>query len=48
VITRIIAKINKSKYNLNKSKCVRYTVSSLQQPEIKKYYEDRIKISAMR
>jgi hypothetical protein len=31
VITRISAKINKSKYNLNKAKCVRYNVSSLQQ-----------------
>jgi hypothetical protein len=36
VITRIRAKINKSKYNLNKAKCVRYNLSSLQQPEIKK------------
>jgi hypothetical protein len=44
VITRIIvAKINKSKYNLHKEKCVRYNVSSLQQPEIKKDYEDRIR-----
>jgi len=36
VITRIRAEINKSKYNLNKAKCVRYNVSSVQQPEIKK------------
>jgi hypothetical protein len=43
VITRVRAKINKSKYNLNKAKCVRYSVSSLQQPEINKDYEDRIR-----
>jgi endonuclease/exonuclease/phosphatase family metal-dependent hydrolase len=43
VITRIRAEINKSKYNLKKAKCVRYNVSSVQQPEIKKDYEDRIR-----
>jgi hypothetical protein len=45
VITRISAKINKSKYNLNKEKCVRYTVRSIQQPEIKIDYENRIRKS---
>jgi hypothetical protein len=32
-----------SKYNLNKTRCIRYNVSSLQLPEIKKDYEDRIR-----
>jgi hypothetical protein len=35
-ITRIKAKINKSTYNLNKTKCIRYNVSSLKLPVIKK------------
>jgi hypothetical protein len=35
--------MNKSKYNLNKTKCIRYKVSILQLPEIKKDYEDRIR-----
>jgi sorting nexin-29 len=43
VITRIRAKINQSKYNLNKAECVINNVSGLQQPKIKKDYEDNIR-----
>jgi hypothetical protein len=32
-----------SKYNLNKEKCIRYYICSLQQPHIKKDYEGRIR-----
>jgi hypothetical protein len=34
---------NKSKYNLNKEKCMRYNIRSLHQPHIKKDYDDRLR-----
>jgi hypothetical protein len=43
VITRIRAKISRSKYIPNKEKTVRYNISNLKQTEVKKEYEQKIK-----
>ena len=43
VITRIRAKINKHKYNLNKEKNDRFNIERLKQIETKKEYEEQIK-----
>jgi hypothetical protein len=42
VVTRITARINITKYYRSKAKVLRYDVSILQKPEIKKEYEERI------
>jgi hypothetical protein len=42
VVTRIRARINITKYSRNKTKFLRYNINSLQKPEIKKEYEERI------
>jgi hypothetical protein len=43
VITRIWAKISRSKYIPNKEKTVRYNISNLKQTEVRKEYKQKIK-----